>query len=645
MYIARQDQTYVLTQNNRNAIVHIEVPSVVENGCRTDIPQISWNGSCGEYRNARDLVQIHINHLGDGLFYIRRIWKNISMEARRIQTVFGISTCFEAKKYLIPCVSINGNEFGGGLEPKGMERDGSPWIFAYDRVSVPSCTLTENSDISVSLFASAESKASLVSSCCVRRSRKNGSLIQEIYHPVIESPVRYSTRDGYSGKYEDTIELQSGENLETGMYLLVSKPRWENYGICQTLDVALRLFDGKLPEVPDRMDVWNRSIAFAKSLLTHYKDKRGFIIGFLPNDKGGFSYRANDQCFELAWCGQNILLSRMFIKDYILNGDPSKLQDALEVLDTRIKYCTAPNGLIASQLKHSDDLEAQASDTCNMGYGAYEYMRTYALLREIGIEKTEYLKVGLGVCDFFLTHFSDEFGFGKKWRHDGTCLDRDGSIGGFLIPAFAKAYELTKEQKYLSMAEKAMRFYMERDLDNFCCTAGALDTCCVDKETSAPFIMSAVLLYELTRNPVYLEYGTKAAYYFTSWMFHYQPHYGENDEINLYGVSIRGLTSVSTQHHHLDMYAGIVVPYLRRLADYTNDTSWRTRADLMWNAVLQLIGDGKQKIHGLVRPAGSQNEAIFHCNWVFKQAKRGDLNDWLVSWPCAFRLSVLAEEL
>lgn len=139
--------------------------------------------------------------------------------------------------------------------------------------------------------------------------------------------------------------------------------------------------------------------------------------------------------------------------------------------------------------------------------------------------------------------------------------------------------------------------------------------------------------------------GAKAAYYFTSWMFHYQPHYGENDEINLYGVSIRGLTSVSTQHHHLDMYAGIVVPYLRRLADYTNDTSWRTRADLMWNAVLQLIGDGKQKIHGLVRPAGSQNEAIFHCNWVFKQAKRGDLNDWLVAWSCAFRLSVLAEEL
>ncbi|MBR7098710.1 MAG: hypothetical protein IKC59_04780, partial [Clostridia bacterium] len=205
--------------------------------------------------------------------------------------------------------------------------------------------------------------------------------------------------------------------------------------------------------------------------------------------------------------------------------------------------------------------------------------------------------------------------------------------------------ELTSEQKYLSMAEKAMKFYMERDLDQFCCTAGALDTCCVDKETSAPFIMGAVLLYELTKNPIYLEYGKKAAYYFTSWMFHYQPLYGETDEITRYGVSVRGLTAVSTQHHHVDMYGGIVVPYLRRLAEYTKDGAWKIRADMMWSAVLQKIGDGELQVHGLTRPVGSQNEAIFHCNWGFKQAKRGDLNDWLVAWPCAFRLSVLADEL
>ena len=49
-------------------------------------------------------------------------------------------------------------------------------------------------------------------------------------------------------------------------------------------------------------------------------------------------------------------------------------------------------------------------------------------------------------------------------------------------------------------------------------------------------------------------------------------------------------------------------------------------------------------VYGLLRPVGSQNEAVFHCRWGFDRGKRGQLNNWLVAWPCAFRLSVLAEE-
>jgi hypothetical protein len=185
---------------------------------------------------------------------------------------------------------------------------------------------------------------------------------------------------------------------------------------------------------------------------------------------------------------------------------------------------------------------------------------------------------------------------------------------------------------------------MERDLDKFVSTAGALDTCCVDKETSFPFIVSGILLYETTKKEQYLEYAKKAAYYFTSWMFHYDPIYDASSEITEYNVTVKGLTSVSAQHHHLDMYAGIVVPYLRRLAELTGDENWRVRADMMWRAVTQYIGDGELVVHNVVRPIGSQNEALFHCRWGFGHGRRGQLNDWLVAWPCAFRLSVLAEE-
>ena len=594
------------------------------------------------YEDAGNRVTLECSQISDTLFYVKRKWQNISAETTRLQTVFRVKTCFTPERYLIPCVNVNGNVFGSGGEPKGLERDGKKWIFGYDRTAVPSCTMTENRDFACGLFVSGESDISMQSACSIRKD--GGTFYQEIFHPVIESPVTYAYRDDYGPAYETYITLDAGEMFESGFYLSVSRPRWENYGICDVLDSALEIFgDNSDLAVPENRAVWDRSIQFAKSLITDYEGHKGFIIGFLPDGKGGFQYRG-DRCFELAWCGQNILFSRMLIEDYIRFGHEDSLAQALEILDTRAALGTADSGLLAAQLRDWRDLNHASADTCNMGYGAYEYLRCYEALQRIGMDKPAYLAAGKGLCDFFCGHFSPEYGFGKQWRLDGTCLEEGGTIGGFVIPALAKLYALTGEEKYLELAERAMAFYMERDLDKFCCTAGALDTCCVDKETSAPFIMSGVLLYRLTGKEMYREYAEKAAYYFTSWMFHFQPVYGPEDEINVYGVCVKGLTSVSAQHHHLDMYAGIVVPYLRELAEITGDSRWRIRADMMWRAVLQYIGDGELVIHDVVRPVGSQNEALFHCRWNFQGGRRGALNDWLVAWPCAFRLSVLAAE-
>lgn len=648
MYIVYKNGKFDISTEHTCAVVEAAAPIYIENHQEKQLIFEKAANGIYVYSDAENRAEIRIEQRNDTLFYIHRTWKNLSAKARKIQTVFRIQTCYEVKKYLIPCVSINGNEFGNGLEPKGLERDGQKWIFGYDRAAIPSCTLTENDDFAAALFVSAEDEMSLVSSCSISKDKKTGAFIQEIYHPVIEAPVTYSTRDGYAEGYESFIELGAGESFECGIYLSVSRPKWKNYGICDALDQALEIFgDNSDLQIPEDKDVWDRSIIFAKSLIKDYKGKKAFHIGFLPNSKGGFSNRS-DACFELAWCGQNVLLSRMLVEDYIRFGNRESLDTALEILDTRVECGVAENGLLAAQLRDFEDLNAASADTCNMGYGAYEFLRCYKRLKDINIDRPAYLNAARGLCDFFCEHYSEEYGFGKQWTLDGTCTEKDGAIGAFVIPAMAELYKQTGEQKYLDMAEKAMKFYIERDIDNFCCTAGALDTSCVDKETSAPFLMSAILLYEATGKEIYLEYGRKAAYYFTSWMFHYQPVYGEDTEITQYHICIKGLTSVSTQHHHLDMYAGIVVPYMYKLAEYTGDEKFRIRGEMMWKAVLQCIGDGELMIHDRIRPVGSQNEAIYHCRWAFvwdhHGGGRGNLNDWLVAWPCAFRLSVLAEK-
>lgn len=643
MYIIHQNGKFTVSAVSDGAVCALLAPVCMEGGCETTVPFAEMKNGCAVYRDNKNEVTLTVEQKTDTLFSLRRTWKNCAAETRSIRIAQRIKPLLSVSRYLIPCVNVNGNEFGAGFEPKGLERDGQHWVFGYDRVSIPACTLTENRDFACALFASAENTVSLESSCSIFKD-ENGDFIQELSHPVAELPTTYSSRDKYAEGYETFLTLAPGETITVDACLSVSKPCWENYGICDVLDAALDLYgDNSALAIPTNKELWDRSITFAKSLITDYNGKKGFIIGFLPDGNGGFAYRG-DRCFELAWCGQNILFSRMLIEDYIRFGHKDSLDDALEILDTRVALCTAKSGLLAAQLRDYENLDAATADTCNMGYGVYELIRTYLTLQKIGIDKPAYLDAAKGFCDFFVEHYSDVYGFGKQWRLDGTCIDEGGSIGGFVIPALVKLYDVTGEAQYLDLAKRAMQFYMERDLDKFVCTAGALDTCCVDKETSFPFIISGVLLYQTTGDARYLEDAKRAAYYFTSWMFHYDPVYDADSEIHEYDVTVKGLTSVSAQHHHLDMYAGIVVPYLRTLADLTGDENWRIRADMMWRAVTQYIGDGERVIHGVVRPTGSQNEALFHCRWGFGEGKRGQLNDWLVAWPCAFRLSVLAEE-
>lgn len=644
MYIAKENGKFIFSETSDNAVIKISDPEVTENGIKSRADFSHKSGGIYFFSNEKNCIGLSVKQVNDCCFKIKQSVQNTSESTESIQLSFSVAPLFHVDKYLIPCVSFGGNVFGSGKEPKGLTCNGESWFFSYDRTSIPACTLTENSEISCALFSSAEDNASLQSSCSI--ATDGDGYRQYIIHPVEELPLTYTDRDEYSEPMDNTIALNPGERFECYMYLIVSKPKWKNYGICETLDRYLELPDSNIEnnEICDS-ELWKNSISFAKSLITDYKGKKGFIIGFLPNEKGGFEHR-KDNCFELAWCGQNILLSRMFIDDFRFFGNKESLNTALEILDTRVECCVAENGLFSSQLSHFENLTDHSADTCNMGYGVYELLRCYETLKEIGIVKERYFEAAKKFCDFFCAHFSEEYGFGKQWMLSGNCIDKSGSVGAFIICPLAEIYRMTGEEKYLAAADKALRFYTSRDLNEFCCTAGALDTCCVDKETSVPFLISSLILFEVTGKHEYLEFAEKAAYYFTSWMFHYQPVYSNDTDIGRYKICVKGLTAVSTQHHHLDPYAALVVPYFKRLAKYTGDGRWTLRSEMMWKASVQTVGNGSLKIHGVVRPVGSQNEAVCQCHWGPQGVKsRGNINDWLVAWPCAFRLSVLSDKI
>ena len=211
--------------------------------------------------------------------------------------------------------------------------------------------------------------------------------------------------------------------------------------------------------------------------------------------------------------------------------------------------------------------------------------------------------------------------------------------------ALIEVYKATGDEKYLDCAKRGMKLYAERDIDNFVCTAGAIDCACVDKETAYPFIRAGLELYEITNEKRYLEIAEKAAYYFQSWMYYYDAIYADDSEFTQMGYYTSGGTAVSTQHPAIDPWGAIAIPDYMKLAKLTGDDRWNKRARALWcNCILCITPAGGSIYQGHKRPEGLQSEAFFQTRWTRYRKnveERGHLNDMYVGWPAAFRLDTI----
>jgi len=206
-----------------------------------------------------------------------------------------------------------------------------------------------------------------------------------------------------------------------------------------------------------------------------------------------------------------------------------------------------------------------------------------------------------------------------------------------MIPAMLCCYEMTRAEEYLSSALAAMGYYHDAFVQNGYTTAGALDTHCIDKESSYPLLISALHLFHLTSDKEWLKKAKEIAYYLSTWQWHYSIDYPKGTVLNSLGYDTFGGTAVSTQHHHIDKYAVKYVPQLLELAELTGENIWRDRGIAVFNNATIGISDGSLSVMGKKRPVGSQDEAFMHTHW----GEPYSVSQWLVAWPTAFRLEVL----
>ena len=323
---------------------------------------------------------------------------------------------------MIPAVSYNGNGWGNVAEYVGdRDEDGTPWSFASHRVTIPSCTYSENAAISIALMAEPNSN----SACSLYRVDEGEKHV--LIFPEEEKP-RTLQRHFWGDAFQGT--MAPAQDFEGIILALPSDgTRYRYKGL---LDFAWRYY-GHVIKAPRSADeLYRLSIAYTRSLFMRERDGfAGFVTGsqWHPDIN---AYKKKEHRYELGWVGQNASMANALIYDYLTNGDKDNLEMALEAHDCWLKYGEAKDKFLSAKMEYhrfrdlpletmtADDLDrwewgedqyesllnkvgkpqrrnaagrvAITHDACNLGTGADGYFEAYDLLREAGIDKPEYLK-------------------------------------------------------------------------------------------------------------------------------------------------------------------------------------------------------------------------------------------------------------
>ncbi|MDB5058650.1 MAG: hypothetical protein JWO59_2122 [Chloroflexi bacterium] len=593
--------------------------------------------------------QDEITEVQDGVFRcVRRFRLTGDAPVATVRLTLEVVAEHSCRYALIPGVSYNGNAWGTGHEPKGLTHEAIPWTFAAHRTALAGGTYSEGDRWSVALFGSAII-AETAFACSLMPG--DGHMVHRLIWPEEEGPRVYNSRDSYGPAHAAVLTLRSDEEFVAEAYLVVEPITVPRVAWRKALDVAWQR--DHRPATPrfSPEGLWKLGIRYAKeSLWADDGVFHGFSIG-LESWEGLWRQRQY-MSYEIGWCGQNASLAASLLSDYLRSGDESSRDMGLAALDCWVSHARLPNGLVRCRFDavlgrspgalnagcgHSDDTVNELQDAANLGGAATALFEAAELAVLCGAADRTYGAVALGICDFAVRTQLETGQIGRTWRNDGSCSDREGTIGCFLVPPLVKAFEVTGMAHYLTAAEKGYAYYMARLLSDGYSTAGALDTHCIDKESASPLLDAGLALYAVTRNTLYLDWAAHAAYYLASWQWHHTVPNQQGSALGELDYDTLGGTSVSAQHHHQDPYGVAFVPGWLRLAELTGQGIWRQRACAAWANASIGVSDGELVVLGKRRPAGSQDEAAYHTHW----GNYGGVSEWLVAWPTAFRLAVL----
>ena len=229
------------------------------------------------------------------------------------------------------------------------------------------------------------------------------------------------------------------------------------------------------------------------------------------------------------------------------------------------------------------------------GQACHYLLRCYLCEKESGNEYANWLDAAKRVLDKIVSEQGSDGRFGYTYdEKTGKILDGDGFAGCWFVPALAYLYGITKDERYLQSAEKAMDFYrtfVER-FELWGCPHDVFKS--PDEEGVLAWIEAARILHQLTGAKQFLNDLVMGLEYEFSWKFAYNV-VNEVEPLKSLEWSSRGGSVTSVNNSHIHPMGSAVTNSLLYAAEITGDDYlWsRLKDTLRWTLTIYLHSDGE----------------------------------------------------
>jgi hypothetical protein len=280
------------------------------------------------------------------------------------------------------------------------------------------------------------------------------------------------------------------------------------------------------------------------------------------------------------------------------------------------------------------------------GEGLYFGVQTMDLLKKQGYAgslKPAWDTMLVKIADGLVKVWNDNGDFGQQINVETGKIVHGGSSGGVVCAAsLVIASKYFNNPTYLAVAEKAEKFYYDRDLSKGYVggtTSDALMT--PDSEGSHNFVDLYALLYEATGKTEYLKKAKEAFAYLSTWEVSYNYKFPKGSTLERIGADVTGSICANVQNKHsapcFYIHSG---DFLLKLYRATGDKRYAELLKDICHNVQQYANTPTNKVIPPYK-LGAMTERVQIGDWEGALGEGYDFNDSKISWETGALLSML----